>query len=240
MESLTYRLPVFEGPLDLLLHLISKNKINICDIPIAEILEQYLGYLKKMEEMNLEIASEFIAMAAQLMYIKSRMLLPNEKDEDGEDPRANLVQVLIDYQSFKALCSGFFRERAEIGRDVFVKEPEPAERKKGYDGVHNKNELLDALNLVIARSGRKLPPPVTAFSGIVGRETAPVEERIMLLFEMFRNRSQVSFFTFLEASKSRSEIIAGFLAVLELSKTHRIMIEDKETDYIIKPIKEFD
>ncbi len=235
MENVTFHLPVFEGPLDLLLHLIAKNKLNICDIPISEILDQYMEYLDAMQEMNLEVASEFIAMAAQLMYIKSKMLLPNEKDEDDEDPRAHLVEILLDYQRFKEVSADFFSKRAETGRNVFVKEPEPLERKKGYEGVHKKEELLTALLALVARSGRKLPPPISAFSGIVGREAAPVEERVMKLLALFDKQGQVSFLDFISSSRNRSEMIAGFLAVLELSKIHRITIDDLSSDYLIKP-----
>ena len=218
MESVTFRLPVFEGPLDLLLHLIMKNKVDIRDIPISAILEQYMDYLNEMQEMDLEIASDFIAMAAQLMYIKSRMLLPNGKDSDEEDPRAHLIEILQDYRRFKKLSAEFLRIRAERGRDVFVKEPEPTERKRGYEGLHKKEELLKAIMAVVSRSGRKLPPPVTAFSGLVGRETAPVEARVLELLSLFQKKDRISFLSFIRSSGSRSEMIAGFLAVLELSK----------------------
>ena len=233
MENVTFRLNIFEGPLDLLLHLISKNKVDIRDVPISVILEQYLEYLTEMQEMNLEIASDFIAMAAQLMYIKSKMLLPNEKDSDEEDPRAHLVEILLDYQRFKELSTGYFHERAELSRDVFVKEPEPLDRKKGYDGVHQKEDLLNALLTLVSRSGRKLPPPISSFSGIVGKEEAPVEARVFELLQLFAKREHVSFLDFIVASKSRSEMIAGFLAILELSKTHKITINDHGDDYII-------
>ncbi|MCX7614163.1 MAG: segregation/condensation protein A [Clostridiales bacterium] len=234
MENVTFRLNIFEGPLDLLLHLIAKNKVDIRDVPISDILAQYMEYLSFMQEMNLEVASEFITMAAQLMYIKSKMLLPVEKDSEEEDPRAHLVEILLDYQRFKELSNGYFHERADLSRDLFIKEPEPIERKKGYEGVHNTDQLLNALLALVARSGRKLPPPIDSFTGIVGKEEAPVEKRVFELLKLFEKQKQIRFLHFISMSKSRSEMIAGFLAILELSKTHRITINDDNEDYLIE------
>ena len=118
-----FHLDNFDGPLDLLLHLISKNKVSIYDIPIAEILEQYMAVLHEAEHMDLDVAGDFIAMAAQLVYIKSRMLLPkHEEDEAGEDPRAGLVEMLLEYQRLKS-ATAFFAEKNETGRDIYVKPP---------------------------------------------------------------------------------------------------------------------
>ena len=119
-----FHLDNFDGPLDLLLHLISKNKVSIYDIPIAEILEQYMAVLHEAEHMDLDVAGDFIAMAAQLVYIKSRMLLPkHEEDEAEEDPRAGLVEMLLEYQRLKS-ATAFFAEKNETGRDIYVKPPE--------------------------------------------------------------------------------------------------------------------
>ena len=116
MKEVTFHLEVFDGPLDLLLHLLSKNKVEIKDIPIASILDQYLEYIRQMKEFDLEVASEFITMAAQLMYIKSKMLLPVYEDENQEDPRASLVEALLEYQRIKEAGS-VLSLRAQIGRD---------------------------------------------------------------------------------------------------------------------------
>ena len=116
--AIPVKLEVFEGPLDLLLHLIEKNKIDIYDIPIVEITDQYLEYIQLMQEFDLEVASEFITMAAQLMYIKSKMLLPVYDDEPEEDPRAGLVEALLEYQRIKS-AGTVLNSRAELGRDAF-------------------------------------------------------------------------------------------------------------------------
>ena len=120
MKEVTFHLEVFDGPLDLLLHLLSKNKVEIKDIPIAAILDQYLEYIRRMQEFDMEVASEFITMAAQLMYIKSKMLLPVYEDTAEEDPRAGLVEALLEYQRIKEAGS-VLSLRAQIGRDIFVK-----------------------------------------------------------------------------------------------------------------------
>ena len=234
-EGVSFKLPVFEGPLDLLLHLIAKNKVDICDVPIAEILDQYLAYLDEMKRMDLDIASDFIAMASQLMYIKSKMLLPRQEEEEEEDPRARLIETLLEYQRFKEISSDYLRPRSEIGRDMFVKSPEPlSKKKKVYDGQNSPQQLLNALLDLVERSGRTLPPPVSSFSGIVGREEAPVEDRVTSLIQLFRSQKRVRFLQFIGSARSRSELVASFLAVLELSKTHRILITDMEDDYLIE------
>ena len=120
-----FHLDSFDGPLDLLLHLISKNKVSIYDIPIAEILEQYMAVLREAETMDMDVAGDFIAMAAQLVYIKSRMLLPQREETPGEDdPRAELVDMLLEYQRFRQ-ATAFFREKGEEGADMLTKAPEP-------------------------------------------------------------------------------------------------------------------
>ena len=169
-----FHLDNFDGPLDLLLHLISKNKVSIYDIPIAEILEQYMAVLHEAEHMDLDVAGDFIAMAAQLVYIKSRMLLPkHEEDEDGEDPRAGLVEMLLEYQRLKS-ATAFFAEKNETGRDIYVKPPERQDDAP-VEYHHTVNDLIRAANKMLRRTKRRLPPPVTSFQGIVGREPAPVE-----------------------------------------------------------------
>ena len=176
MKEVTFHLEVFDGPLDLLLHLLSKNKVEIKDIPIAVILEQYLEYIRQMQEFDLEVASEFITMAAQLMYIKSKMLLPVYEDDNEEDPRAGLVEALLEYQRIKEAGSALSL-RAQIGRDIFVKGQEQLEKEKSpFVGSYSYEVLTRALEDILQRAQRKLPPPVTAFQGIVGRETVPVDD----------------------------------------------------------------
>ena len=128
-EKMTFHLSAFDGPLDLLLHLIAKNKVSIYDIPISLILEQYMEVLREAQSADMEVAGDFIAMAAQLMLIKSRMLLPKEKNEteEDEDPRTQLVEQLLEYQRIRVV-QPFFRAHGEVGRDIFTRPPEPLER----------------------------------------------------------------------------------------------------------------
>lgn len=228
MKEVTFHLEVFDGPLDLLLHLLSKNKVEIKDIPIASILDQYLEYIRQMKEFDLEVASEFITMAAQLMYIKSKMLLPVYEDENQEDPRASLVEALLEYQRIKEAGS-VLSLRAQIGRDLFVKGQEQLEKEKSaFVGSYSYEVLTRALEDILQRAQRKLPPPVTAFQGIVGRETVPVDDKIGEIVRLFVKKPKLSFEQLVLSAKCRSEIVAIFLAVLELSKTRKIMIEETE------------
>ena len=229
MKEVTFHLEVFDGPLDLLLHLLSKNKVEIKDIPIASILDQYLEYIRQMKEFDLEVASEFITMAAQLMYIKSKMLLPVYEDENQDDPRASLVEALMEYQRIKEAGS-VLSLRAQIGRDLFVKGQEQLEKeKRAFTGSYSYEVLTRALEDILQRAQRKLPPPVTAFQGIVGRETVPVDDKIGEIVRLFVKQPKLSFEKLVLSAKSRSEIVAIFLAVLELSKTRKIMIEETES-----------
>ena len=205
-----FHLDNFDGPLDLLLHLISKNKVSIYDIPIAEILEQYMAVLHEAEHMDLDVAGDFIAMAAQLVYIKSRMLLPkHEEDEAGEDPRAGLVEMLLEYQRLKS-ATAFFAEKNETGRDIYVKPPERQDDAP-VEYHHTVNDLIRAANKMLRRTKRRLPPPV--------------EGRVTAILKRFLYRMRVPFMRLFDDARNRSEIVATFLAVLELSKTRRIRLE---------------
>lgn len=223
-----FHLENFDGPLDLLLHLIAKNKVSIYDIPIAEILDQYMAVLHAAEAMDLDVAGDFVAMAAQLVYIKSKMLLPRHEEEEEEDPRAGLVEMLLEYQRLKE-AAVFFREKGETGRDIFVKPPENlGEAPKEYR--QSLNDLIRAANNMLRRAQRRVPPPVSAFSGIVGREPVPVETRITAILRRFIHHIRLPFKRLFEDAKSRSEIVATFLAVLELSKNRRIRLEGDGED----------
>lgn len=228
MKEVTFHLEVFDGPLDLLLHLLSKNKVEIQDIPIAEILDQYLSYIRQMQEFDLEIASEFITMAAQLMYIKSKMLLPVYAEEPQEDPRAGLVEALLEYQRIREAGS-VLNLRSQIGSELFVKGQEPLEKcKADVQYSYDSEVLVRALEAILSRAERRLPPPVEAFRGIVGHETVPVDDKIREVVRRFVHSERISFRELAFSARSRSELVAIFLAVLELSRTHKIMIEETE------------
>ena len=233
--EVTFHLEVFDGPLDLLLHLLSKNKVDIKDIPIAEITEQYLEYIRRMEEFNLEVASEFISMAAQLMYIKSKMLLPSYEEEAENDPKAALIEALLEYQQFKQI-SGVLGGMGEIGRDVFVRHQEILEKDRSKLQVKGSmEELIRAVDAIFQRAETRRPPPVSSFAGIVDRKSVPVSHKLNQIINLFLSREEIDLEELVLESESRSELVALFLAVLELSKAHRVVIEDKpERGYILR------
>ena len=232
-----FHLDSFDGPLDLLLHLISKNKVSIYDIPIAEILEQYMAVLREAETMDMDVAGDFIAMAAQLVYIKSRMLLPKrEETPEEDDPRTELVDMLLEYQRFRQ-ATAFFREKGEEGADMLTRPPETLENAPRE--VHgDMMELVRAANRLLRRVSRRVPPPVSAFSGIVGREPVPVEGRIRAILRRFAHAVRLPFVRLFESARSRSEIVATFLAVLELCRLRSVSIgEDERGDMAVTFLK---
>lgn len=222
--EMTFRLEKFEGPLDLLLHLISKNKVSIYDIPIAVILEQYMEVLQGAESLDMDIAGDFIAMAAQLVYIKSKMLLPTHDDEEAEDPRAQLVEMLLEYQRIQQMTP-YFRQQSDIGRDIFIKSPEPHDRSRKLEYRSSVEELVRAAKSMLQKVQHRLPPPIDSFAGIVGHEPIPVSSRIAVILRGFLHKTRLRFDRLFDDACSRSEVVATFLAVLELSKTRRIQIE---------------
>lgn len=232
MEEMTFRLDHFEGPLDLLLHLISKNKVSIYDIPIAEILEQYMEVLHAAEAMDLDVAGDFIAMAAQLVYIKSKMLLPRYDDEPEEDPRAQLVEQLLEYQRIRQMTD-YFKEATDRGRDIFVKQPDALD--KSQLEYHQKlDDLARAARAMLEKTRRRVPPPASAFHGIVGREPVPVGVKITMILKKFLSAPRLRFRDLFVGARNRSEIVATFLAVLELSKTRRVLIDGEGEDVALE------
>lgn len=219
-----FHLDHFEGPLDLLLHLIAKNKVSIYDIPISQILEQYMEVLNTARDMDMDVAGDFVAMAAQLVYIKSKMLLPRYEEDEDEDPRATLVEMLLEYQRLKEVTP-YFKNRGEIGRDIYVKNPEQLKGAPPREYRHSVHDLLRAANNMLQKAQRRMPPSANAFSGIVGREPVPVSTRITVILKRFLKSARLKFARLFDDAQSRSEIVATFLAVLELSKTHRVMLE---------------
>jgi len=231
MSQLTFNLETFKGPLDLLLVLIKKNKVNIYDIPISEILDQYLQVMAEMKELDLEISSEFLVLAATLLQIKSRMLLPKEdEDEEQEDPREELVKRLLEYKAFKEK-SEFLRERENEGYKMFFKLPEIIEAPPVvYDYTNLDGEaIFKAYKTTFTNLEKKLPPPKKSFSGIVGHEKVSVRERVRKIWNKIINKSKVLFKDIFSDSASRPEAVASFLAVLELIKLKKIRVEgDKD------------
>lgn len=223
MEKLSFKLVVFEGPLDLLLHLISKNKVNIYDIPIKEITAQYFEVIEQMQKMDLEVSSEFIIMAAQLLYIKSKMLLPAEEKEDEEDPRADLANRLLEYKKYKE-ASGYLKEHEFSSKYMFFKAPDDVEPKVAkYTGSFDIEALTEAFYDILERTKRRAPPPKKIFDGIVKRSVVSVKDKISEILEAVANGNKISFNTWFENLIYREEMVAAFLAILELIKDGRIV-----------------
>ena len=235
MDAVLYKLDTFEGPLDLLLTLIQKNKVSIYDIPIVEITDQYLEAIKGIEQSQLENTSEFLIMASQLLLIKSRMLLPkNEEDEDEEDPREELARRLAEYQKFKEasleLRKNEFSTRYMVFRgEEKIKFPIPE-----YSRSHKTDELLEAFNNILARRIRKAAPEKRAFSGIVGREKVSVDDMVEKICKRLSKNKRLGFRKLFLPNDSKPEMIATFLAVLEMIKLDKIRADyDENTDDFI-------
>ncbi|MBO5797194.1 MAG: segregation/condensation protein A [Clostridia bacterium] len=230
MDAISYRVGGFEGPLDLLLHLLQKNKLNIYDIPIARVLDQYMAAIHEMQEADLEVASEFLEMAARLVQMKSYMLLP--KHEEAEQMKAELTGELIEYQ----LCQEAARRLAmqAVGGDIFVREPDEPEPDPIYRRVHRPEEILAAYFAAAGRGQRRQPPPVQAFHGVIARKIVSVSSKIVYVLRRLREGTTVSYRSLYEKAESRSDLVATFLAVLELIKANRIRVDGEGEDQTVQ------
>jgi segregation and condensation protein A len=224
----------FEGPLDVIFTLLSKNKIEIQDVSITAILEQYLAYLDEMKRLDMEIASEFITMASHLMLIKTKMLLSAAEQAEAESELDLLRQSLIERKRKEAMeqirvAIGVLEPRNEIGRCIFVKDPEPLRREKGYRYKHEPVDLLRALDTISERNNKTLPPPTMNFKGIVGKEPYPVSKKAGEVMRRLLLKGIERLKNLFKGNRSRSEIVATFLAVLDLCKTNSVSLEDDNT-----------
>ncbi len=237
MAGISYKLDNFEGPLDLLLHLIEKNKVSIYDIPIVLITEQYLDYVSHMETEDLNVVSEFLVMAATLIDIKSRMLLPAEVNEEGqeEDPRAELVARLLEYKMYKCMAMELLELEQGAGKHLYKPSTIPEEVAK-YEPPLNLDELLGDLNLarlqavfesVMKRRADKIDPIRSRF-GTIKREPISLETRIGTVMDYARSHRTFSFRQLLERQGDRLEVVVTFLAVLELMKMGKIYLTQEE------------
>ena len=224
----------FEGPLDLILFLLSKNKIEIQDIPIALILEQYLAYLEERRQLDLDIASDFITMAAHLMYIKTRMLLSIE-DEEEQSEMDELIASLKErqqkdtYMRIRTLTETL-GPMGEFGRSIMTRNPEPMQHGKVYEYDHEKADLILAMQSVLDRGERMAPPPSAAFSEIVKREPYPVADKAGEIVKRLKHFGMTRFLLLFKGARSRSEIVATFIAVLELCRARVIRLVGSDTD----------
>lgn len=239
MDTMLYKLDTFEGPLDLLLHLIAKNKVSIYDIPIVEITAQYLEAIDGIEESQLENTSEFLVMAAQLLYIKSKMLLPKNEEEEEEDPRDDLARRLAEYQQYKE-ASQELRKNEFSTRYMFFKEEEKINFPvPEYNRRHTVDELMDAFNSIMQRKIRTAKPEKRAFSGIVGREKVSVTDMEERVSGLLKQHKKLRFKKAFSGEKSRPEMVATFLAILTMIRDGRIVTEYDENsgDFILSERK---
>ena len=234
--AISVKLEKFEGPLDLLLHLIEKNKIDIYDIPIVEITAQYLDYVRQMQEEDMNIMSEFLVMAATLLDIKCRMLLPAEVGEDGEeeDPRAELVQKLLEYKMYKYMSLELRDRQVDAAKNLYREQHIPEEVAK-YRPPLNYEELVGNLNLsklqdifksVIRRQEDKIDP-IRSQYGKIEKEEIDMSEKMLYVEAYAKEHGTFSFRKLLEKQTSRAEIIVTFLIILELMKTGKITISQE-------------
>lgn len=236
--DLEFKLQVFEGPLDLLLHLIEKNKVDIYDIPIVEITKQYLEYVEQMPKDDLNLASEFLVMAATLIDIKSRMLLPKEIDENGEeiDPRAELVEKLVEYKMYKYAATELRDMQVYAGKSLY-KQPDIPDEVAKYQPPVDLDDLLKDVNLtklneifqmVLKRQVDKIDPVRSKF-GKIEMEEVSLPEKITYVSKTIKNRKRCSFKQLLEEATSKVEVIVSFLAILELIKIGEIEVHQDNT-----------
>ena len=228
MESITYRLDSFEGPLDLLLTLIDKNKVSIADIPIALICDQYMEYIREAQHLDMEVAAEFIVMASELMLIKSKLLLPRPEEEE-DDPRAALADALLRYKQAKeaaqkmaplyALYSGrMIKDTDEISPDrKFVADQEAV-------------DLYAAIKRIIALNSAMEQAEKTHFTPLIQKPVVSVELKIIGILERMSKKPASTLGELLAGAESRADLVAAFIGILELVKVRRVLIADEGKD----------
>ena len=235
METvLSYKVEDFEGPLDLLLQLIAKNKLNIYDIQLTVLIDQYLEQIKLMELYNMDIASDFLAMASRLIYIKTVSLLP--KHEEIEELKQELTGELLEYQ----VCREIAAKLNDMSKDIdrFVKDASPVELDKTYTLTHDAGTIYEAYLSAAGRGKRKLPPSTAPFTKIVARKIVSVSSKIVYVMRNLFKGGKKKLSQLYSGAKSRSELVATFLAVLELCKANRVKIEGDADMAEITLIKE--
>ena len=235
--AIPVKLEVFEGPLDLLLHLIDKNKIDIYDIPIVEITEQYLEYIKQMETDDMNVMSEFLVMAATLIDIKCRMLLPKEVNDEGEeeDPRAELVEKLLEYKMCRYMSFELRDRLAEAERNFYkastmpkeILDYRPAIDYEELIGDVDLSKLQDIFKSVMKRQEDKIDPVRSTF-GKIERDEIDMDLKTLYIEAYVQQHKTFSFRKLLEKQNSKMEVIVTFLVILELMKIGRISIVQEE------------
>ena len=235
--QIDFKLDAFEGPLDLLLVLIEKNKVDIYDIPISMITDQYMAYVEEMRSQNLDVLSDFLVMATTLLDIKARMLLPAEENEEGEeiDPRDELVARLIEYQEFKMMAEELREKYADADGALFKDESIP-EEVKNFKPKPDLDQLLSKVDLtrlqevfiqVMKRREDKIDP-IRADFGNIEREKVRISDRLAYVFSYGERKKHFSFRNLLETQKTKAGVVVTFLACLELIKIGQILVDQKE------------
>ena len=234
--AIPVKLEVFEGPLDLLLHLIDKNKIDIYDIPIVEITEQYLDYIRQMESSDMNVMSEFLVMAATLIDIKCRMLLPKEVNEEGEeeDPRAELVQKLLEYKMYKFMSFELRDRQVDAERNMYRIQKLPEEvaayrQPIDYEeliGDMTLNRLHEIFKFIVRKQEDKIDP-IRSQYGNIEKEEVDMEAKALYVEAYAREHKSFSFRRLLEKQSSKMELIVTFLIILELMKIGKISISQE-------------
>ena len=224
MESLTYKLEQFEGPLDLLLTLIQKNKVSITDIPIALICDQYIEYISKAEALDMELASEFIVMASELMLIKTKMLLP-KTEEESEDPRATLTDALLRYQQAKEAAQKLSPLYAYFSGRM-VKDTDEISIDKTFVQDQDVTALCAAVRRIIAYNNALEHAASTTFKPMISKPIIPVEIKIVSIIKHIEKKGAASLEELLLGEATLPDVIASFLGVLELIKVRKLLIAD--------------
>ena len=235
MENIIlYKTEEFEGPLDLLLQLIARNKLNIYDIKISLLVEQYLEQIKLMQDNEMDVASEFLEMASRLLYIKTVSLLP--KHEEGELLKQELTGELLEYRVCKKVAETL--SAMTDGFDTFVRPPEPFEADKTYALTHESVDVYNAYVTAMGRMDRRIAVPTKAFTKIVAKKIYSVSSKIIFVMRNLWGRGKKRLLNLYKTAKDRSELVATFLAVLELTKANRVVVSGDNDEMEIELIKE--
>lgn len=229
MEKLTFQVAEYDAPLDLILQLISKHKLNILDIDLSSLLEQYIAAISQMRERDLELSSEFLEMASRLVHMKTISLLPRH-EEEAEQLKRELVGQLIEYR----LCQLAAKQLGELSLDIFTRAPMEIEIDETYTLTHPAWILRAALDDAVGKGARRKPPPRESFDPIVSRPVISVSSKIFAVLRALRRGGRLNMSELFSADTGRSGVIATFLALLELMKSKKIFLEDGEVCILAK------
>lgn len=221
MEKISYKLDTFEGPLDLLLHLIKKNKLNIYDIQISELLVQYMKHIDKMKENNMDVSSEFLEMAARLVYIKTVLLLP--KHEEAETLKQELTGQLLEYKQCQEMAKLM---SIQMNLDYISRDAQEVKFDMTYGIKHNVFEIIKSYFDSVGKRQQKLPPSRESFSGIISKKVVSVFSKVIFVLKKLWKTGETNYNELFYNSKSKSDMVATFLAILELVKGKRIIIDE--------------